>query len=31
MEVHATLKSGFPNATEEDKDRFFGRGKYAAE
>lgn len=31
IELHASLKSGLPTATDEDKDRFFGRGKYAAE
>jgi GST-like protein len=31
IELHAALKSGLPTATDEDKDRFFGRGKYAAQ
>lgn len=28
--LHAALKSDMPTATDEDKDRFFGRGRYAA-
>lgn len=30
IELHAALKSSLPTATDDDKDRFFGRGKYAA-
>lgn len=29
VQVHETLKSGLPHASEDDKDRMFGRGRYA--
>lgn len=29
LKAHATIRSGLPEATDDDKDRFFGRGRYA--